>query len=145
MLTRIMCVAVTLTLVVAPALYEGLPPSDSTIRASGAFGRDGERFVDAVYVAADPLARLTAAGPYQPIRLAFGCGDREPIRSDPAEANHELLAVTTSLYDRLRRLRAVEASLTVVAGGHDPSTFADLMEHGLIRLLGGLAVSSASE
>ena len=52
-------------LVVAPALYEGLPPSDSTIRASGAFGRDGERFVDAVYVAADPLARLTAAGLYE--------------------------------------------------------------------------------
>lgn len=132
-------------LVVAPALYEGLPPGDSTVRTSGAFGRDREPFVDAVYVAADPLARLTAAGPHGPIRLAFGCGDCEPIRSDPAEADHDLLVVTTSLYHRLRRLPGVEASLTVVPGGHDPSTFADLMEQALIRLLGGVAVSASGE
>jgi enterochelin esterase-like enzyme/formylglycine-generating enzyme required for sulfatase activity len=128
--------------IIAPAVYDGLPPADSTIRTSGAFGRGRERFVESVYRANDPIARLIAATPRRPIRLAFGCGDREPVRSDPAEVDDELLATTTRLYDRLRRVPGVEASLDVVPGGHDPSTWATALEHTLRRLIGGVRVDA---
>lgn len=131
--------------VMAPAIYEGLPPADSTARSSGAFGQGEHRFVDGIYRRHDPFARLAALDRRLSVRIAFGCGDREPLRSDPAESRHELLTVTTSLYDRLRRVPGVEASLTVVPGGHDPSTWAALLEHGLERLLGAFVMSSAPE
>ncbi len=131
--------------VIAPAVYEGLPPADSTTRSSGAFGRGEERFVESIYRASDPYARLMAAGLGGPIRLVFGSGDREPVRPSPAEEDHELLATTTSLHHRLRRLPGVDASLTVVPGGHDPSTWANVLEQGLTRLLGGLVVAASGE
>ena len=53
-------------LALSPAVYEPLPPADSTTRAFGAFGSGPERFVDAVYAEHTAAALLAARDPAHP-------------------------------------------------------------------------------
>ncbi|MBI2512776.1 MAG: esterase family protein [Opitutae bacterium] len=103
-------------IVLSPALYEPLPPVDSSARTFGAFGRGAARFDEAIYrdLAAPWLdvkndERL-------PLRLFIAVGDDEPIRDATGES---LTTDAVRFHQHCRRHPQVEAQLRVLDGGHD--------------------------
>lgn len=118
-------------IVMAPAVYADLPPADSTTRRSGAFGRGDAPFVEAIYRQHRPAARLAATRPLGRIRFELVVGDRDTV------------VETSALHDMLGQAPGVDANLTVVPGGHDPSTWTIALEGALERLLGGSVAGDA--
>ncbi|HEY3714775.1 MAG TPA: alpha/beta hydrolase-fold protein [Jatrophihabitantaceae bacterium] len=106
-------------LILSPAVYNPLPPSDSSVRDYGAFGVGEQRFVDARYEQLNYTALLPQVNPDLPIHLYLAVGDKEYVNPDPADATHDLDFEEAVVYNKLVRTAGVTADWRVLGGGHD--------------------------
>ncbi|RVX42561.1 S-formylglutathione hydrolase FrmB [Nonomuraea polychroma] len=127
--------------VLSPAVYTPLPPSDSSTRDYGAFGRGEEKFSDEVYRELAYPALLPGLNPDLPVRLFVAVGDDEYANPDPADARHDLDFESAALYNAARRSPALSAQLRVMDGGHDWSVWTPAFEQAMAELGPGLSVT----
>lgn len=106
-------------LVLSPAVYNPLPPSDSSVRDYGAFGVGDQRFVDTRYEQLNYTALLPKVDPALPVHLYLAVGDKEYVNPDPADATHDLDFEEAVVYNKLVRTPGVTADWRVLGGGHD--------------------------
>ncbi len=119
-------------IVLSPAVYVPLPPSASSTREFGAFGRGDSGFDAAIYRANNYPALLPAfqtSGLH--LVMFIGVGDLEEPLRDPAEANHDLDYEAHTLYNRLRRVPTIAVRFRVVGGGHGWETWRPTFAEGL--------------
>jgi hypothetical protein len=121
-------------LVLSPAVYDPLPPADSSAREFGAFGQGDERFVDDVYQRLNYPALLPALDPDLPVRMFIAVGDDEWANPNPADAKHDLDYEAATLYNNVRRSAAVAAQFRVLDGGHDWDVWRPAFVAGLTEL-----------
>ncbi|MGV9378197.1 alpha/beta hydrolase-fold protein [Nonomuraea sp. NPDC003707] len=127
--------------VLSPAVYTPLPPSDSSARDYGAFGKDGEKFSDEVYRELNYPALLPKLDPDLPVRMFVAVGDDEYANPDPADARHDLDFESAALYNAARRSPALSAQLRVLDGGHDWTVWEPAFEQAMAELGPGLSVT----
>ncbi|MFG1707769.1 alpha/beta hydrolase-fold protein [Nonomuraea sp. M3C6] len=127
--------------VLSPAVYTPLPPSDSSARDYGAFGKDSEKFSDEVYRALNYPALLPELDPDLPVRLFVAVGDDEYANPDPADARHDLDFESAVLYNAARRSPAISAQLRIMDGGHDWTVWTPAFEQAMAELGPGLSVT----
>ncbi|MEU6714649.1 alpha/beta hydrolase-fold protein [Nonomuraea sp. NPDC046802] len=127
--------------VLSPAVYTPLPPSDSSARDYGAFGKGEERFSEEIYRALNYPALLPRLDPDLPVRLFVAVGDDEYANPDPADARHDLDFESAALYNAARRSPALSAQLRVMDGGHDWSVWTPAFEQAMAELGPGLSVT----
>jgi enterochelin esterase-like enzyme len=107
-------------IVLSPAVYVPIPPTDSSTREFGAFGLGKSLFVDSVYrklnypALFEPFA---ATGLDLPMFIAVG--DDEFKIPEPKEASHDLDFEAHVLFNQAVRVENLTAELRVVDGGHD--------------------------
>ena len=106
-------------LVLSPAVYVPLPPAASSTRVSGAFGRGGQRFLDATYQELSHVGLLAGHDPARPVRLALAVGDAEWRHPDPVDARHDVDRETAAVHALAQRTPGVVSRLRVLPGGHD--------------------------
>jgi len=109
-------------LALSPAVYDPLPPADSSARKFGAFGRGAEPFANDVYAAFKPeglLAAYADRGDPPPVRLFLAVGDDEWRNPVPGEACHDLDLETATVHNQAKRVKGISSQLRVLAGGHD--------------------------
>ena len=106
-------------LILSPAVYNPLPPSDSSVRDYGAFGVGEQRFVDDRYEQLNYTALLPQVNPDLPIHLYLAVGDKEYVNPDPADATHDLDFEEAVVYNKLVRTPGITADWRVLGGGHD--------------------------
>ncbi|GAA4467159.1 hypothetical protein GCM10023170_079140 [Phytohabitans houttuyneae] len=128
-------------LVLSPAVYNPLPPADSSAREFGAFGQGGERFVDDVYRRLNYPALLPTLDPDLPVRMFIAVGDDEWANPDPADAAHDLDYEAATLYNNVRRSDAVAAQFRVLDGGHDWDVWRPAFVAGLTELSSTLSAT----
>ncbi|MDW5328987.1 alpha/beta hydrolase-fold protein [Plantactinospora sp. KLBMP9567] len=121
-------------LVLSPAVYRPLPPSDSSAREYGAFGAGEERFSADVYRRLNYPALLPTLDPELPVRMFVAVGDDEWANPDPVDAAHDLDYEAATLYNTVRRSEAVAAQFRVVDGGHDWDVWRPSFVDGLRQL-----------
>lgn len=127
-------------IVLAPAVYTPLPPSDSSTRDYGAFGEGSAKFVDEIYQRQSYPQLLPKVNPDLPVRLFIAVGDDEYANPDPADARHDLDFEAAALYNAARRAPGVSAEFRVVDGGHDWAAWAPAFEQALTHLGPALSV-----
>ncbi|CAN5143242.1 alpha/beta hydrolase-fold protein [soil metagenome] len=121
-------------LVLSPAIYVPAPPSDSSIRASGAFGMGTRLFSRARYDALNYPAALAALDVDLATDLFISAGDNEHRHPGP-EARHDVSAEIAALHAAASRTPAVTSQLVVVPGGHDWGVWRPAARQGLIYLM----------
>ncbi|MFN8375898.1 MAG: alpha/beta fold hydrolase [Anaerolineae bacterium] len=107
-------------LVLSPAVYVPLPPSDSSTREFGAFGAGDSLFDDAVYQSLNYPALvepLTASG--QGITMFIAVGDDEWKNPSPQDYLHDLDMEAHMVYNTITRIPNVLSEFRVYDGGHD--------------------------
>lgn len=112
-------------LALSPAVYDPLPPTDSSTRRFGAFGRGPEPFVPDVYTALGYRTQLESFGPTRPVRLFIAAGDGEDLAIEAAR-----------LHDRARQVEGVASRLRILGGDHDFDVWAPAFRDGLPFVLG---------
>ncbi len=120
----------------SPAIYDPLPPSDSSIRGSVAFGRDRVPFDPSTYEALSYRRLLASFGRQHPVRLWIGVSNREMPPSDPTATGHGLDHQAAALFLAARAVPGIDASLLVVEGGHDWPTWSAMLETAILDVLG---------
>ncbi len=121
----------------SPAVYDPLPPADSSAREFGAFGRGAERFVDEVYASANAEGLLAAYDARDvPVRLFLAVGDDEWPNPLPEDARHDLDQETANVHNRAKRVEGVSSQLRVLDGGHDWDVWEPAFVEGLPYVLG---------
>lgn len=126
-------------LVLSPAVYDPLPPADSSARKFGAFGRGAEPFADDVYAAFKPeglFAAYAARGDAPPVRLFLAVGDHEWPNPVPGDACHDLDLETATVHNRAKRVKGISSQLRVLHGGHDWPVWEPGFVEGLPYVLG---------
>jgi len=122
-------------LVLSPAVYHPLPPSHSSTREFGAFGRGDQVFVDAIYREKNYPALVpgfSATG--LSIDLFIAVGDDEGANPDPEDAIHDLDYEAHTLYNRLRRVPHIRAELRVINGRHNWNAWQRMFVEGIQHL-----------
>jgi enterochelin esterase-like enzyme len=107
-------------IVLSPAVYVPIPPSDSSTREFGAFGLGKSLFVDSVYKKLNYPAvfpAFEATGLSLPMFIAVG--DDEWKIPEPKDASHDLDFEAHVLFNQASRVKNLTAELRVVDGGHD--------------------------
>lgn len=129
-------------LVLSPAVYVPLPPSDSSTREFGAFGKGAALFDDAIYqrlnypALAEPLEQSGLA-----LALFIAVGDDEWKNPNPEDRLHDLDVEAHLVFNEVSRIPNVSAEFRVYDGGHDW----DVWQRGFIEGLKYLSrVVSAS-
>lgn len=113
----------------SPAVYDPLPPKDSTARSRGAFGRGRAVFDEHRYLELGYPAALAAVRPDLPVHLFFGAGAEEEPSGDPdALAPHLEVA---RVAERAGATPGISADSRVIPGGHDWVTWRALLELAL--------------
>jgi S-formylglutathione hydrolase FrmB len=122
----------------SPAVYAGLPPDGSSMRAFGAFGSATNRFDAARYREVSYPTLLSRRSPASAsLNVAILVGDREPALT-AGSAVRDLDLEAARLHAALKRQLSVHTALRVRAGGHDWSFWRP-------ALLDGLAIVGAVE
>lgn len=126
-------------LVLSPAVYDPLPPADSSAREFGAFGSDAEAFVDDIYATSNAeglLAAYAARADAPPVRLFLAVGDDEWPNPLPEDARHDLDQETATVHNRSKRVAGASSQLRVLDGGHDWPVWEPGFVEGLPYVLG---------
>ena len=121
-------------LVLSPAIYVPSPPSDSSIRASGAFGVGVSLFSHRRYAALSYPVALAALDAALPTDLFIAAGDNEYRHPGP-DARHDVVAEIAALHAAASQAPAVTSQLQVVPGGHDWGVWRPAAREGLVHLL----------
>ena len=107
-------------IILSPAVYFPLPPSDSSARQFGAFGNEEVIFDEAIYKEKNYPALLPA---FENARLPFyayiAVGDDEWRNPAPEDYEHDLDFEAARLYNKLVHTPYVVAQFRVMNGGHD--------------------------
>lgn len=130
-------------LVLSPAVYDLLPPADSSARRFGAFGRGAEPFADDIYAAFNARGLLSAyadRGEEWPVRLFLAVGDDEWPNPLPEDAHHDIDQETANVHNRARRVEGVSSYLRVLEGRHDWAVWEPGFVEGLQYVLGSADV-----
>ena len=125
--------AFSAAIALSPAVYDPLPPSDSTARTRGAFGRgttlfDEERYRELCYP-----ALLAEVRPELPLQVFLGAGADEEPSGDPDA--RPPLAEVERLAAHASATPGITSELHVVPGGHDWATWLRLLELALPRIV----------
>lgn len=123
-------------LVLSPALYDPLPPADSSAREFGAYGEGDVPFVDAVYAQHTAATLLAGYDASLPVRLFLAVGDDEWPNPLPEDALHDLDQETALIHNRAKRVEGVSSQLRVLDGGHDWPVWEPAFVEGLPYVLG---------
>ncbi len=119
-------------IVLSPALYEPLPPTDSSARAFGAFGRGPLRFDETIYRRlAEPWCARNASLPA--LRIFIAVGDDEPVRDAAGES---LTTDAVRFHQRCRQQPNVTTQLRIFDGGHEWTVWRAGLAAGLLWSLG---------
>ncbi|MFC0681020.1 alpha/beta hydrolase [Lysobacter korlensis] len=117
----------------SPAVYDPLPPRDSTARSRGAFGVGSSLFDERRYLEQGYPAALSAVRRDSPVHLFLGVGaDEEPSGDPEARAPQAEIA---RLADRAAGTPGITSHLEVVPGAHDWATWSRLLEAALPAVL----------
>ena len=123
-------------LVLSPAVYTPLPPSDSSVREFGAFGLENELFVEEIYRQKNyPALFETLAQQEQRLTLFIAVGDDEWKHPRAEDREHDLDLEAHLLFNRAARVPNVTAELRVLDGGHDWDVWLPAFEEGAPYLL----------
>jgi enterochelin esterase-like enzyme len=107
-------------LVLSPAVYTPLPPSDSSAREFGAFGKGDAPFDESIYrslnypALADSLQQTDL-----PLSMFIAVGDDEYHNPRLEDWLHDIDIESHLLYNRVIRIPNVSAEFRVYDGGHD--------------------------
>lgn len=114
-------------LVLSPALYDPLPPSDSSARTFGAFGRGAEAFAPDLYRA---LAQkwMVPTEASRGLRVFVAVGDAEPVRNSAGES---LTSDAEQFARNCRRHRDVVVEWRLLSGGHSWAVWRPALAEGL--------------
>lgn len=123
-------------LVLSPAVYTPLPPSDSSAREFGAFGVGDVPFDDAVYTRLNYPALLPALNPELPVRMYIAVGDDEWPNPNPEDYKHDIDFESAVVYNAVKRVPGVQAELRVTNGGHDWDVWEPAFADGLRTVFG---------
>jgi len=123
-------------IVLSPAVYVPLAPLGSSARDFGAFGVGKRTFDEDRYRQLAYPAALAHFDPATPIRLFIAVGDAEYV-NPPGEAEHDLDFVAAVLYNRVKRMPGIKASLRVYGGGHDWSVWERGFREGMSDVSAG--------
>jgi enterochelin esterase-like enzyme len=107
-------------IVLSPAVYVPIPPSDSSTREFGAFGLGKSLFVDSIYKKLNYPAlfpSFEATGLSLPMFIAVG--DDEFKNPEPKDYVHDLDFESHVLFNQAARVENLTTELRVVNGGHD--------------------------
>jgi enterochelin esterase-like enzyme len=119
------------SIVLSPAVYYPIPPSDSSTREFGAFGEGKSLFVDAIYRKLNyPTAFEPFAAKGVPTHMFIAVGDDEFKNPDPADAQHDLDFEAHVLFNKAVRVPNLTAELRVLDGGHDWDVWAEGFAEG---------------
>ena len=123
-------------LVLSPAVYDPLPPADSSTREFGAFGRGDVRFVDEVYAGRGYQSALASFDAGLPVRLFLAVGDDEWPNQLPEDFRHDLDLETSLVHNAAKRVPGVSSQLRVLDGGHGWDVWEPAFVEGLPYVLG---------
>ncbi len=123
-------------IVLSPAVYTPLPPTASSAREFGAFGKGDDLFNDDIYQALNYPALLKA---FEATRLQLAMfiavGDDE-VKNRLAEDQYKDIDMEAHLlYNRVSRMRGISAELRVYDGGHDWKVWRQGFSEGM-RVIG---------
>ena len=107
-------------IVLSPAVYYPEPPSDSSTREFGAFGKGKRLFVEKIYRDLNYPAVFDSfeeAG--LPLPMFIAVGDDEFKNERPEDFQHDLDFEAHVLFNQAVRVDNLTAELRVVDGGHD--------------------------
>jgi S-formylglutathione hydrolase FrmB len=117
-------------LVLSPAVYVPLPPSDSSTLEFGAFGKGNEPFDEDIYTSLNyPVLADEVEKHGTSLAVFIAVGDDEYHNPKPEDWLHDLDVEAHLLYNRLVRIPNVAAEFRVYDGGHDW----DVWERGFIE------------
>ncbi|MEU8225335.1 alpha/beta hydrolase-fold protein [Kribbella sp. NPDC048915] len=106
--------------VLSPAVYFPLPPSDSSTREFGAFGKGKDPFVEATYLKLNwPAALRSFAATGLRSHLYLAVGDDEYKNPKAIDATHDLDFETHVVFNQVARQPNLTSEFRVVDGGHD--------------------------
>lgn len=107
-------------IVLSPAVYFPLPPSDSSTRDFGAFGKGRDPFVESAYLKLNwPAALKSFAATGLKSHLFIAVGDDEYKNPKPIDATHDLDFESHVVYNQAARVPNLTSEFRVVNGGHD--------------------------
>jgi enterochelin esterase-like enzyme len=119
------------SIVLSPAVYNPLPPADSSARTFGAFGQGGALFVDAIYRKLDYPAELPRfSAKNLPSHMFIAVGDDEYQNPNFADYIHDLDFESHVLYKWAEHTPNLSAELRVLNGGHDWDVWGPAFEEG---------------
>ena len=108
------------SIVLSPAVYNPVPPADSSARTFGAFGQGGALFVDAIYRKLDYPAELPRfSAKNLPSHMFIAVGDDEYQNPNFADYIHDLDFESHVLYKWAEHTPNLSSELRVLNGGHD--------------------------
>jgi S-formylglutathione hydrolase FrmB len=122
-----------------PAVYTPLPPADSSTREFGAFGSGNVLFGDGVYRSKTYPALLPAfKAKNQKLRLFIAAGDDEYHNNNADEAMDDIDMEAHLLFNRVRRVDNILATLRILGGWHDWITWTSALREILPFIIGGM-------
>jgi enterochelin esterase-like enzyme len=119
------------SIVLSPAVYNPLPPADSSTRTFGAFGQGGALFVDSIYRKLNYPAELSRfSAKNLPAHMFIAVGDDEYQNPSFADYVHDLDFESHVLYKWAEHTQNLSAELRVLNGGHDWNVWGPAFEEG---------------
>ncbi len=107
-------------LVLSPAVYVPLPPSDSSTREFGAFGIGDSLFDDEIYTSLNyPALSESLSASAQGLAMFIAVGDDEWKNPNPEDRLHDLDMEAHMVYNTVSRIPNVTSEFRVYDGGHD--------------------------
>ncbi|MEV5964216.1 alpha/beta hydrolase-fold protein [Kribbella sp. NPDC051952] len=108
------------SIVLSPAVYFPLPPSDSSTRDFGAFGKGTDPFVESTYLRLNwPTTLKSFAATGLPSHMYIAVGDDEYKNPKAIDATHDLDFEAHIVFNQATRVPNLTSEFRVVDGGHD--------------------------
>lgn len=112
------------SIVLSPADYTPLPPTGSSAREFGAYGKGKKLFVPAIYKSLNyPALFPSFIKTKLTTHMFIAAGDDEYKEPDPKDVDHDIDFEAHKLYNAAIRVPGISAQLRIVNGGHDWGTW----------------------
>jgi enterochelin esterase-like enzyme len=132
-------------IVLSPAAYTPQPPASSSTRKFGAYGVGDDLFDADRYEELNYPSALGRFDPELPVHVFIAAGNDESASPDPADATHDIDVESVRLYNAVRRVPGVTATLRVLDGGHDWDVWRPAFREAVVEMSGYLSVPPAPE
>ena len=131
-------------IILSPAVYTPLPPSDSSTREFGAFGDGSSLFNGDIYARLNYPELLTNfSGEYR-LNMFIAVGDDEWKHPNPEDMEHDLDFESHRLFNRVARIPGINSEFRVYDGGHDWEVWLSGFVEGMTYLSTSLSVDGRS-